>query len=334
MSIGPLMLDLEGYTLAAEEADVLKQPEVGGLILFARNYSNPEQLRELMAEIRAVRPDILVAVDQEGGRVQRFKDGFTRLPPMRSLGSIYHQNHEKALADATELGWLMASELREYQVDFSFAPVLDLDWGRSSVIGNRAFAQSAKTVTEISRAFMQGMHQAGMAATGKHFPGHGWVEADSHLDIPVDERTFSEIEKQDMQPFAALINDGLDAIMPAHVIYSNVRAEPAGFSPYWLRRVLREQLGFEGVIFSDDLTMEGASVAGDFPQRCDRAIEAGCDMVLVCNQSKAARQVLDHLKAHPCLPSERLESMQGKPFAMDTARMEQARETARQYCTL
>lgn len=328
MTTGVLMLDLEGLSLTDSEREVLRDPDVGGLILFSRNFSDPAQLTSLMRSIRAVRPDLMVAVDQEGGRVQRFREGFTRLPAMATLGQRYKQDPEQALIQARELGWLMAAELRAFDIDISFAPVLDLDWQRSSVIGDRAFATDAADVSVLAGAFMAGMHEAGMAATGKHFPGHGWVEADSHLELPIDQRLESAICDVDMQPFSDLITQGLDAIMPAHVVYTQVCHSPAGFSEYWLRTILRERLGFDGVIFSDDLTMEGASVAGSYAQRCDQAMAAGCDMVLVCNQPAAAREVLAHIKASGIKSAGRLPRMLGKPFKVDEARLAAARNIA------
>jgi len=329
MTTGALMLDLEGLDPTAEERLLLAQPEVGGLILFARNYESPDQLHRLMRQIRGLRPDLLVAIDQEGGRVQRIRTGATRLPPMATLGKLWRREPEAAIADARELGWLMATELRAFDIDFSFAPVLDIDWSRSGVIGDRAFADSAEGVAELAAAFMHGMHEAGMAATGKHFPGHGWVQADSHLEIPLDERPLEQLEAEDMQPFARLIEAGLDAIMPAHVIYSRLAAEPAGFSAYWLREQLRGRLGFDGVIFSDDLTMEGASVAGGFPDRAERALEAGCDMILVCNHRAGALEVLDYLKSGAAPVSPRLARMQARADVVcDEARLQRARAVA------
>lgn len=318
------MLDLEGLALSADEASLLQSPQVGGLILFSRNYDNPEQLRSLMQSIRALRPDLLVAVDQEGGRVQRFRDGFTRLPPMSALGRRWLDNPHRAIAQAHEMGWLMATELREYDIDISFAPVLDLDWGRSDVIGDRAFGQTAEAVTELAGGVMAGMHEAGMAATGKHFPGHGWVAADSHLELPVDERSFDEIEQQDLRPFDALIRRGLDGLMPAHVVYCQACSAPAGFSTFWLQQILRQRLHFDGVIFSDDLSMEGASLAGSYAERCDRALAAGCDMVLVCNHPEGARQVLQHLEDKPITASHRLARMRARPARVpDPERLQQ-----------
>ncbi len=319
LPLGPLMLDLKGLSLSDDEAQLLRNPEVGGLILFARNYEAPDQLQALMGQVREVRPDILVSVDQEGGRVQRLREGVTRLPPMAALGKRCASDESQALHEAHELGWLMAAELRDFDIDFSFAPVLDKDWARSGVIGDRAFAESVDAITKLASAFMQGMHEAGMPATGKHFPGHGWVEADSHLAIPIDERPLQSIADCDMRPCAALIDQGLDAIMPAHVIYSQVSEEPAGFCQYWLQQQLRDRLGFNGVIFSDDLTMEGASVAGGFPQRAAKALQAGCDMVLVCNKPEGALQVLDYLKQNPVTPSSRLSRMKAQVADVDDA---------------
>ncbi len=329
MTTGVLMLDLEGLALTPEETTILQSPEVGGLILFSRNYENPEQLHALMQSIRQLRPDLLVAVDQEGGRVQRFRTGFTRLPPMSALGKRWLENPQSAIAQAHEIGWLMATELRAYDIDISFAPVLDLDWERSSVIGDRAFGQAPEAVTELAGGLMAGMHEAGMAATGKHFPGHGWVEADSHLELPVDERSFDDIEQQDLRPFDALIRRGLDGLMPAHVVYRQVCSAPAGFSNFWLQQILRQRLHFDGVIFSDDLSMEGASLAGSYAERCDRALAAGCDMVLVCNHPAGANEVLTHLQQSPVVASHRLARMRARPARVpDDARLKRSRNLA------
>lgn len=337
MTTGALMLDLDGLELMPEERQLLAHPEVGGLILFARNYESPDQLKNLMGQIREVRPDLLVAIDQEGGRVQRIRTGATRLPPMAFLGALWRVEPEQAVAESRELGWLMAAELRAFDIDFSFAPVLDLDWSRSGVIGDRAFADTAEAVGILATAFMQGMHEAGMAATGKHFPGHGWVRADSHLEIPVDERTLEQIEADDLRPFARLIDAGLDAIMPAHVIYSSVSPDPAGFSEYWLRDCLRRRLDFDGVIFSDDLNMEGARAAGGFAESAERALLAGCDMVLACNNRAGALDVLEYLKSvglpssrQPSIqPSTRLERMRARGgIKFDDARLCDARAIA------
>ncbi len=297
MSLGPVMVDLRGTEMTAEEREMLAHPLVGGVILFTRNYASPDQIAQLVSEIHAVRsPNLLVGVDHEGGRVQRFREGFTQLPPMAELGELYDQDRVAADKLARVCGWLMAAELRAVGVDFSFAPVLDLNRRISKVIGDRAFHTSMDGVAELAQAFMHGMHKAGMAATGKHFPGHGAVEADSHVAFPVDERRFEDVLAEDIVPFERLIEQGLAAVMPAHVIYANVDDNPAGFSPFWLKDVLRRRLRFQGVIFSDDLSMEAASVAGDVVDRTYAALSAGCDMALVCNNPEAAIKVLDNLR--------------------------------------
>ena len=296
MSHGPLMLDLLGTEISAQERELLRHPAAGGVILFSRNFSTPEQLRQLVNDIHALRePRLLVAVDQEGGRVQRFRTGFTRLPPAAWFGSLYDLNAKKAQQITREVGWLMASELLSEGVDFSFAPVLDVGSGVSEVIGDRAFHREAGVVAELAQAWMSGVHDAGMAAVGKHFPGHGRVAADSHLELPVDRRVAAEIMSDDLLPFRRLVADGIEAIMPAHVIYPQVDSSLAGFSHFWLQRILRRELGFQGVIFSDDLTMAAAGEAGTVAERARAALAAGCDMVLVCNDQQAAAEVLEEL---------------------------------------
>ncbi|MDD2668847.1 beta-N-acetylhexosaminidase [Zoogloea sp.] len=289
---GPVMLDVAAYEVTSEEREILQHPLVGGVILFARNYAEPEQLRALTTAIRAARPELLISVDHEGGRVQRFRDGFTRLPAMRRLGEGWSADPEAAKQQARHAGFVLAAELRAHGVDLSYAPVLDLDYGVSSVIGDRAFHRDPLVATELARAVVAGLADVGMRAVGKHFPGHGAVEADSHVAIPVDSRSFDEVWKDDVQPFRLLAGE-LGGVMPAHVIFENIEPRPAGFSAFWLQEILRGKLGFEGVIFSDDLTMEGASVAGGIVARAEAAHSAGCDMVLVCNRPDFAVELLD-----------------------------------------
>ena len=297
MSLGPVMLDVVGKELTAEDIKRLKHPLVGGVILFSRNFDSPSQLKELTSSIHSVRqPPLLIAVDHEGGRVQRFKEGFTLIPPMREFGKIWDSHPKKAKELSAEAGWILAAELRAHGVDFSFTPVLDMDYGESQVIGNRAFHIKSQAIHDLAYGLMSGLKRGGMPAVGKHFPGHGYVIADSHVAIPVDEREFDEIAQNDMQPFRQMIDDGIQAIMPAHVIYSKVDQKPAGFSPRWLQKILRERLGFDGVIFSDDLSMEGATVAGDVTTRALAALTAGCDMILLCNRPDLADELLAHLK--------------------------------------
>lgn len=322
---GRLMLDVQGTALTDEEREILKHPEVGGLILFTRNYQNKAQLKALIDDIRQQQPEIIIAVDHEGGRVQRFREGFVRLPPMGALAALWQKEPQRALSMASNVGWLMASELIELDIDISFAPVLDLNWARSEIIGDRSFGNAPDQVIALTQAFMQGMHEAGMAATGKHFPGHGWVVADSHVDIPRDERSREALEV-DMAPFRALVDAGLDAIMPAHVIYEQVDSRPAGFSPYWLQAVLREELGFQGVIFSDDLTMEGAAFAGGYAQRAEAALAAGCDMVLVCNNAQGGREVLQWLSQHPGKVVASAARLRRKTRELDSVRFAQIKQ--------
>jgi len=312
MTLGPVMLDLAGSRVASEEREILRHPSVGGVILFARNFESPRQLLALTGEIRALRaPELLIAVDHEGGRVQRFQEGFTRIPPMRLLGERWDAGAAQARILAESTGYVVAAELRTHGVDFSFAPVLDVDFGSSSVIGDRAFSDDPGVIAALAGAFVAGLAAGGAASVGKHFPGHGFVKADSHVDVPVDERELGEIEAADLLPYRELIKRDLSGIMPAHVIYPKVDKRPAGFSPVWLKEVLRGRLGFEGMIFSDDLSMEGASVAGGVVQRAEAALAAGCDMILVCNAPQAASEVLDGLKAGP-LDRARAERMRGR----------------------
>jgi beta-N-acetylhexosaminidase len=289
---GPLMMDLESVELSAEEVNILKDERVGGVILFARNFVSPRQVKILCESIYQVRRELIIAVDQEGGRVQRFDTGFTKLPAVAEIPLIAKQNNLAATEVAKLLGWLMATEVRSVHVDISFAPVLDIDHGFSQIIGNRSFADSAAGVIELAGSYIQGMKQAGMASCGKHFPGHGSVIADSHLELPIDNRSKNKIIAE-MEPFREL-SSKLQGMMPAHVLYPEVDSEnSAGFSSIWVNQILRQELLFSGVVFSDDLTMEGAVRFGSYIQRAEKAINAGCDMVLVCNKREAVKQLLD-----------------------------------------
>ncbi|NOL48880.1 beta-N-acetylhexosaminidase [Pelistega europaea] len=294
---GSVLVDVQGKTLTDEEAKRIQHPLVGGIILFARNYESPEQLCALTQQIRAARPGpLLIAVDHEGGRVQRFRDnGFTHLPSMQDLGKYYDTEPMLALRAATEIGYVLAAELRACDVDLSFAPVLDLDYQVSTVIGSRSFHRNPTVVTLLAKSVIQGMALAGMAACGKHFPGHGFVDADSHIAIPVDERELEDILNEDSMPYTWLGDMVLPAVMPAHVIYPKVDSKNAGFSKIWLQDILRQRLHYQGMIFSDDLTMEGASVAGNITDRAKAALSAGADMVLVCNRPDLADQLLSQL---------------------------------------
>ena len=302
--LGPVMLDVVGKTLSDDDLRRLHHPLTGGVILFARNYENRAQVTALCAEIHRARPGILIAVDHEGGRVQRFRsDGFTRLPAMRALGQLWDRDVLQSCKVATALGYVLAAELRACGVDLSFTPVLDLDYGPSEVIGDRAFHRDPRVVTMLAKSINHGLLQAGMANCGKHFPGHGFVAADSHIAIPVDERDPKDILKEDAAPYGWL-GMSLSAVMPAHVIYPFFDSQPAGFSRKWLS-LLRDELGFDGVIFSDDLSMEGASVAGNVVQGAHAALKAGCDMVLVCNSPDKADQLLEGLDSTVAIDAKR-----------------------------
>ncbi|MEY3979986.1 MAG: beta-N-acetylhexosaminidase [Pseudomonadota bacterium] len=302
--LGPVMLDVVGKSLSDDDLRRLHHPLTGGVILFARNYESRAQITALCAAIHHARPGILIAVDHEGGRVQRFRsDGFTRLPAMRALGQLWDRDVLQSCKVATALGYVLAAELRACGVDLSFTPVLDLDYGPSEVIGDRAFHRDPRVVTMLAKSINHGLLQAGMANCGKHFPGHGFVAADSHIAIPVDERDPKDILKEDAAPYGWL-GMSLSAVMPAHVIYPFFDSQPAGFSRKWLS-LLRDELGFEGVIFSDDLSMEGASVAGNVVQGAHAALKAGCDMVLVCNSPDKADQLLEGLDPEVALDAKR-----------------------------
>jgi len=311
------MVDIAGTQLTDEEKDILSHPLVGGVILFTRNYESREQIENLVGNIKRLRkPSLLVSVDHEGGRVQRFRAGFTELPPVANLGKILDHDPKTAKQLAETTGWLMAIELLAIGVDFSFAPVLDLDRGISTVIGDRSFHGDPQKVTELASSYIAGMHRAGMNSCGKHFPGHGAVVADSHVDFPVDNRSFDEISKEDLTPFARMIHFGLGAIMPAHVIYANVNERPAGFSEFWIQEVLRKRLGFRGAVITDDLSMKAASTVGDFESRARLALEAGCDLALVCNDRDAALAVIDGLGGYKNSPVSqmRISRMHGRHF--------------------
>ncbi|MDP2450139.1 MAG: beta-N-acetylhexosaminidase [Polaromonas sp.] len=295
----PLIIDIAGLSLSKTDKRRLKHPLTGGIILFARNWDNRAQLTALCSEIRKIRKDLLICVDHEGGRVQRFKtDGFTHLPPMRALGELWLKDAMATTNAATACGYVLGAELRACGVDFSFTPVLDLDHGESSVIGDRAFARDPRVVGLLAKSLMHGLLQSGMANCGKHFPGHGFVKADSHTDIPVDRRSLKAILADDAAPYEWL-NTTLTSVMPAHVIYPKVDARPAGFSEKWLTYILRGQLGFGGAIFSDDLSMAGARLLDgkqvSYTEAAMAALNAGCDMVLLCNQSMGEGQEVDEL---------------------------------------
>jgi len=315
---GPVMLGVEGLVLTDTDRARLAHPSVGGVILFARNYASPAQVTALVADIRAARdPALLVAVDHEGGRVQRFRDGFTAVPPMRTLGERYDTDRASALDEARRWGHVIAGELGACGIDFSFTPVLDLDYGESTVIGHRAFHADATAVSALASALCAGLRDGGMAAVGKHFPGHGRVAADSHVALPVDPRPLVELAASDIAPFADLIGRGaIDGIMPAHVVYPAVAPEPAGFSSRWLQTILRGELGFDGLIFSDDLEMAGAHGAGDIVARADAAHAAGCDMVLACNDFVAMDDLLTRGRPPPnARLADRIERMRRRAVA-------------------
>jgi len=297
MALGPVMLDIEGLTLTPADRSLLREPAVGGVILFSRNYASPAQLADLVSAIRAVRsPPLLIAVDHEGGRVQRFRDGFTEIPPMGRIGRQYDSDPESALALARKAGWLVAMELRAVDIDLSFAPCIDIDWGVSDIIGNRAFHRKPAVVGELASAFCHGLRSGGMAAVAKHFPGHGAVVADSHEQLPVDRRVYGDL-LDDMRPYEKLIgNRQLAGVMMAHIVYSEMDSLPAGFSAYWIREQLRSQLNYDGAVFSDDLTMKATRQYGSMVGRAKLALEAGCDMILVCNDRSAASATVAALR--------------------------------------
>ena len=296
-TLGSLIIDLSSMELTPEEQELLAHPLVGGVVLFSRNYDSLMQLKSLCKHIRMARKKpLLIMVDQEGGRVQRFINEFTRIPYMSVFGDLYDENKQAACEAAQDCGWLMASELLAAGIDFSLAPVLDLNKGISSIIGQRAFHKDPHVVAQLAIAFIQGMREAGMAATGKHFPGHGSVSLDSHIAMPADERSLAEIEREDLKTFAELIPAGISAIMAAHIRFPNIDNFAVGFSRFWLQDILRSRLGFTGSILSDDLTMEGANISTDYSDRVIAAREAGCDFALLCNNRNGVIQVLDRLQ--------------------------------------
>lgn len=334
MNPGPVMLDVAGLELTAAEAQGLSHGAVGGVILFARNYQEPDQLRSLTADIRRQRPDILIAVDHEGGRVQRFREGLTDIPAMAHWGEWWERDPHYALIGARACGSVMAWELAHLGLDFSFTPVLDLDHGRSAVIGTRAFHPQPEGVVALAQALIEGLREQGMAAVAKHFPGHGYVRVDSHCALPVDERSLAQIEAQDLLPFAQLAGQ-VQAIMPAHVCYPAVDAAPAGFSAPWIDGQLRQRLGFRGLVISDDLTMGGAVEWGSLTQRAHAALAAGCDALLVCNDPEAAREVLHAVAARPVDPglARRWSDLRWREPRSE-ARSESAYDEARRWLAL
>jgi beta-N-acetylhexosaminidase len=313
VTLGPLMVDVAGLELTPEDRDVLRHPLVGSVILFTRNYASSEQLARLVGDIHAVRsPALIVAVDQEGGRVQRFRPQFSLLPPPRRIGHEYDLDTRHGLTLARSMGWLMAAELRAHGVDLSFAPCVDLDYGISEVIGDRAFHARSEAVAQLALAYMQGMKDAGMAATAKHFPGHGAVVADSHQSLPVDRRGWNELG-DDLLPYRRLIANGLPGVMVGHVLFPEVAHEPASLSRRWIQNGLREELRFEGAVFTDDLSMGGAREFGDIVARASAALAAGCDVLPVCNDRPSVTTLLDRLE-YEVQPSShlRLVRMRGK----------------------
>lgn len=319
MSLGPVMLDVEGLVLTETDRKRLLHPQTGGVILFARNYQSPQQLKALVDEIHSIRkPRLIVAADQEGGRVQRFKDGFQRLPAMGLLGDLYDRDQHQAIELTETVGWITAAELLFYGIDLSFSPVLDLGHKISSVIGDRAFHTDPDIIIHLANALIRGMRKAGMEAVGKHFPGHGSVEGDSHHVMPFDRRTLSTIESHDLKTFRNVMKTHLTGIMMAHVIYDQVDELPAGYSPFWIQQVLREQLKFDGIVFSDDLSMSGAASVGGYIERAKVSLDAGCDMLLVCNNPQGADEVLDYLQDYNNPVSQlRLVRLHGRPSASD-----------------
>ena len=305
------MADVGGLALTAEDREVLAHPLIGGVILFARNYSDPEQLRALCVDLLALkRPRLLLAVDHEGGRVQRFRVGFTRIPAMGTLGKLHEESPPRALEEAQAQGLIVGRELGGYGIDLCFAPVLDRDTGVSQIIGDRAFSDNPEVIVKLARAFRAGLNAAGLAATGKHFPGHGAVAADSHAELPVDRRSYAEIESRDLAAFRGLIEDGIESLMMAHIRYTAIDEKPASLSRRWIRGLLRTQLGYNGAVICDDLNMAGAKVAGEIVERALMALDAGCDMLPICNDRESVIKLLAGLPVKPRkLASARLQKL-------------------------
>jgi len=316
-TIGPLMADIGGMSLTAEDREVLAHPLVGGVILFARNYSDPQQLQALCAELLALKPSrLLLAVDHEGGRVQRFRVGFTRIPAMGTLGKLHQESPSKALDEARAQGSIIGRELSAYGIDLCFAPVLDRDAGVSQIIGDRAFSDDPAVIIALARAFRAGLGQAGLAATGKHFPGHGAVAADSHTELPVDRRSFGEIEAGDLTVFRALVEDGIESLMMAHIRYTAIDDKPASLSRRWIRGLLRTKMGYNGAVICDDLNMAGAQAGGEIVERALMALDAGCDLLPVCNDRASVVKLLAGLPVKQRrLSSARLEKLYRREIA-------------------
>ncbi|MGB0732973.1 MAG: beta-N-acetylhexosaminidase [Pontibacterium sp.] len=331
-----VFIDLEGGSLQPQDVSLLKHPNVAGVILFGRNTVDADQVERLVGEIKALRADLLVALDQEGGRVQRLRNGVSRIPAMGRILTQCEGDIKQASEHAETLGWLMCSELAALGIDFSFAPVLDVDYGHNQVIGDRSFAGDIEALNHLADAFRLGVKAAGMISVGKHFPGHGWAQADTHTSSAMDHRTLDEIMAKDVAPFAHAIQGGIEAMMPAHVTYAAVDSMPAGFSTYWLQDVLRCQLGFEGVIFSDDLTMQAAADMGSYAQRAALAINAGCDVLLPCNNRQGVLEVLAYFEQQGVKPCDKVSGLlrtNSVNIQSDTARTLQAQQILAIYNT-
>ena len=305
---GRLMIDVEGISLSNDDIDLIKNSHVGGIILFERNFESREQIQNLCSNIKEIKEEVLIAVDHEGGKVQRFKEGFTLIPNMQSIGNLIKANREQGISFANDIGWLIAAELVACGIDISFAPVLDLDHDKSTIIGNRSFSTDPEVVTDLAEALILGMQEAGMAATGKHFPGHGGVSGDSHIEAPVDNRDLNELFQKDLKPYIVL-KDLLAGVMTAHLTFPKIDNDAVSFSFFWLNTILREQIGFKGTIFSDDLSMKGADLAGSYSSKAQKALDAGCDMLLVCNNRKGALEVLKYLEENKISTSSKIINM-------------------------